>query len=73
MTITRRSIIAGAATMAALSRRPVRAQGGGKTPTIRIGVLTDLSGSYRDVVGPTAVTCVRQAVQEFTSGKDMNV
>ena len=73
MTITRRSVINGAATMAVLSRRPARAQGGGKTPTIRIGVLNDLSGTYRDSVGPTAVTCVRQAVQEFTAGKDMNV
>ncbi len=34
--------------------------------TIRIGVLTDLSGTYRDVTGPTSVACVRQAVAEFT-------
>jgi branched-chain amino acid transport system substrate-binding protein len=73
MTITRRGVIAGTAGIAALSRRPARAQAGGKAPTIRIGVLTDLSGTYRDSVGPTAVTCVRQAVQEFTAGKDMNV
>jgi branched-chain amino acid transport system substrate-binding protein len=73
MTITRRGVIAGTTAMAALSRRPARAQAGGKTPTIRIGVLTDLSGTYRDSSGPTTVTCVRQAVQEFTAGKDMNV
>src|SRR3712207_9276142 len=34
---------------------------------IRIGVLTDLSGTYRDVTGPTSVACVRQAVEEFTA------
>jgi branched-chain amino acid transport system substrate-binding protein len=30
-------------------------------------VLTDLSGNYRDVTGPTSVACVRQAVEEFTA------
>jgi branched-chain amino acid transport system substrate-binding protein len=34
---------------------------------IRIGVLTDLAGPYRDVTGPTSVACVRQAVEEFTA------
>jgi branched-chain amino acid transport system substrate-binding protein len=34
--------------------------------TIRIGVLTDLSGPYRDVTGPTSVACARLAVEEFT-------
>src|SRR3712207_2596013 len=34
---------------------------------IRIGVLTDLSGTYRDVTGPTSVACVRQAVEEFAA------
>ncbi|RAI58265.1 ABC transporter substrate-binding protein [Roseicella frigidaeris] len=36
--------------------------------TIRIGVLTDLAGPYRDVTGPTSVACVRQAVEEFAAG-----
>ena len=30
-------------------------------------MLTDLSGTYRDVTGPTSVACVRQAVEEFTA------
>src|SRR3712207_5660051 len=34
---------------------------------VRIGVLTDLSGPYRDVTGPTSVACVRQAVEEFAA------
>jgi branched-chain amino acid transport system substrate-binding protein len=35
--------------------------------TIRIGVITDMSGIYRDVSGPTTVACARQAVDEFTT------
>jgi branched-chain amino acid transport system substrate-binding protein len=35
--------------------------------TVRIGVLTDMSGPYRDVTGPTGVACARQAVAEFTA------
>jgi len=34
--------------------------------TIRIGVITDMSGVYRDLSGPTSVACTRQAVEEFT-------
>jgi len=34
-------------------------------PTIRIGVLNDQSGPYKDISGPVAVACVRQAVREF--------
>jgi branched-chain amino acid transport system substrate-binding protein len=49
--------------------RSARAQ----APLLRIGVLNDQSGPYRDDGGPTGVTCVRQAVQEFTAGKAMNV
>ena len=62
MTIRRRSILAaGAATLVAGRRARAAADG-----TLRIGVLTDLSGTYRDVTGPTSVACVRQAVAEFT-------
>jgi len=35
--------------------------------TIRIGVITDMSGIYRDVSGPVTVECTRQAVAEFTA------
>src|ERR1700760_4875264 len=39
------------------------------TPVIRIGVINDMSGTYRDQTGPTGVACAKQAVQEFnTSG-----
>ncbi|MCO6417546.1 ABC transporter substrate-binding protein [Siccirubricoccus sp. KC 17139] len=40
--------------------------------TIRIGVLTDMSGTYRDVNGPVSVACARLAVQEF-AGRGFDV
>jgi branched-chain amino acid transport system substrate-binding protein len=33
--------------------------------TIRIGVLTDMSGPFRDISGPTSVVAARTAVQDF--------
>ena len=35
--------------------------------TIRLGALTDISGPYRDVEGPTGTACARQAIAEFTA------
>ena len=64
MTLSRRTTLLGAATLPALGLlpfRPARAQAGG---TIKIGVLNDMSGVYRDISGPTSVACVRQAVQD---------
>ena len=60
MTISRRILLAGAA--AATTVRSVRAQ---DANTIRIGVLTDLSGQYRDNSGPTSVLAAHQAVEDF--------
>jgi branched-chain amino acid transport system substrate-binding protein len=34
-------------------------------PVLRIGVLTDLSGQYRDNAGPNSVVAARMAVEEF--------
>ncbi len=34
-------------------------------PVIRLAVLNDMGGPYRDTGGPTSVACVRQAVQDF--------
>ena len=62
MQLSRRAALgAGAATLA-LGRR-ARAQ----TAPIRIGLLTDFSGPYRDINGPTSVACLAQAVAEFTA------
>ncbi len=60
MILTRRTL-AGAATAAALLPRFGRAQ----TPGLKIGVLNDQSGPYRDDGGPTSAICTRQAVAEF--------
>ncbi|NOG69855.1 ABC transporter substrate-binding protein [Roseicella sp. DB1501] len=63
---TRRALLGASAAALPLASLPrARAQA---DETIRIGVLTDLSGPYRDVTGPTSVACVRQAVEEFTAG-----
>ncbi len=68
MELTRRQLMAGgvatATVMTGLSLAPpsVRAQ---QPDIIRIGVITDLSGIYRDVQGPTSVACARQAAEEF--------
>ncbi len=52
MSVSRRLLLGGAA---ALSAAPiVRARAQAKS-TISVGVLTDLSGTYRDNTGPTSV------------------
>jgi branched-chain amino acid transport system substrate-binding protein len=64
VTIQRRKILqaSAAATAAGLPWRTARAQ---SANTVRIGVLTDMSGPYRDINGPVSVACTRLAVQEF--------
>ena len=61
--INRRSLIASGVGAAALMPWRARAQA---DKTIRIGVITDMSGVYKDLSGPTSVACTRQAVEEFT-------
>jgi branched-chain amino acid transport system substrate-binding protein len=36
-----------------------------QAPAVRIGVLSDMSGPYRDISGPNCVVLARQAVQDF--------
>ena len=57
--LARRGLLAGTAAVAVAPR--ARAQGA----TIKIGVLNDMSGPYRDTGGPLSVACTRQAVKEF--------
>ncbi|MCA3342802.1 MAG: ABC transporter substrate-binding protein, partial [Roseomonas sp.] len=69
MNFTRRSLVnaaAGAAVVAPLGRK-THAQPATPSNTIRIGLLSDLSGPFRDISGPNGVACVRQAVQDFGS------
>ncbi len=51
---------------------PARAKA--QSTTIKIGVLNDQSGVYRDVSGPTATACVRQAVVDSgITAKGVNI
>jgi branched-chain amino acid transport system substrate-binding protein len=61
MTLSRRMLL-GAAAAASLPATRARAQAAN---TVRIGVLNDQSGPYRDTGGLTSAICTRQAVQEF--------
>jgi branched-chain amino acid transport system substrate-binding protein len=59
--------LAGAATgfgagLGGLPWRSARAQA---ATTVRLALLCDFSGMYRDVTGPTELACIRQAVAEF--------
>jgi branched-chain amino acid transport system substrate-binding protein len=60
MLLTRRNAIAASAGSLILPRI-----GRAQTPTIRIGVMNDQSGPYRDDGGPTGVVCAKQALVDF--------
>ena len=60
MQMSRRTLL-GSALAAGAAPFAVRAA---ETPVIRLGVLTDLSGPYRDTAGPGSVACARQAAEE---------
>ena len=61
MNVSRRLLLGSAAAAAALPNRRARAQAN----TIKIGVLNDQSGPYRDTGGLTSVACAKLAVEEF--------
>jgi branched-chain amino acid transport system substrate-binding protein len=70
MTLTRRALVAAAAAAVAPLPR-ARAE---ESNTLRIGVLTDMSGPYRDIAGPTSIACLHQAIEDFgAAGKGFNV
>ena len=72
MRIDRRTLLgtAAAATATVLPGMRARAQGA----SLKIGVLTDLSGPYKDLAGPQAVQCVYQAMEDFgVSAKGLKV
>jgi branched-chain amino acid transport system substrate-binding protein len=67
MSLDRRSLIkgaAGAATLPALGGLPWRSAKAQAANTIRLAVLNDQSGLYRDISGPGSTQAVRLAVQE---------
>ena len=64
MDITRRTAIGGLALAGVIQRRALAQT----ARPIRLGVLNDQSGPYRDGGGPTSTACVRQAMLEFGTG-----
>jgi branched-chain amino acid transport system substrate-binding protein len=71
MTVSRRSLLGAATIAAATPLIRLRAQG---TPTVRIGVLNDMSGPYLNITGSTSIACCKQALEDLgVSGKGLNV
>jgi branched-chain amino acid transport system substrate-binding protein len=70
MISTRRTLIGGAAALAVAPMSRPRAQGRVK---LTIGVLTDLSGTYRDNTGPTSLAATQLAVDEMKPHLDCDV
>ncbi len=64
MTVSRRTLIGSAAAVPLLGAARARAQGAN---VLKVGVLTDLSGAYRDLGGPVSTAASQQAVDEFAS------
>ncbi|MBX9751210.1 MAG: ABC transporter substrate-binding protein, partial [Roseococcus sp.] len=71
MTETTRRTLMGGIAAAPLLTAPLSARAQAAN-TIRIGVLTDLSGTFRDLNGPNTVAATRLAAQEF-AGRGFNV
>ena len=65
MTIKRRTLLGTAAAATAATTLPTvrRARAAGNV--IKLGVLTDMSGPYRDIGGPTAIACAKQAALDL--------
>jgi branched-chain amino acid transport system substrate-binding protein len=63
MKVSRRAVLGGVAA-ASLPLPSLRAE----EPKLKIGVLTDLSGPYRETTGQTSVICAQQAVEDFRAG-----
>jgi branched-chain amino acid transport system substrate-binding protein len=70
MISTRRTLIGGAAALSLAPMTGLRAQGRTK---LTIGVLTDLSGTYRDNTGPLSLAATKLAVAEMKSHLDCDV
>lgn len=70
MSISRRGLLGTAAAASATPILRARAQA---KPVIKLGVLTDLSGTYRDNTGPTSVAAAQLAIEEMKSHVDFDV
>jgi branched-chain amino acid transport system substrate-binding protein len=65
MTVNRRTLLGAAATAPLWGALPYRSARAQAANTIRIGVLNDQSGLYRDISGPGSTQAVRYAAQEL--------
>ncbi|WP_198369658.1 ABC transporter substrate-binding protein [Roseomonas rosulenta] len=63
--LNRRGLLGATAATAAFGALPYRSARAQAANTIKIGVLNDQSGLYRDVNGPGSVACVRQAIADL--------
>ncbi len=70
MRLSRRTLLSSAAALTAAPVVRARAQ---SKPVIRLGVLTDLSGTYRDNTGPTSVAAAQLAIEEMRPHLDFEV
>ena len=66
-TTDRRALLKAAAALPAAGGLPWRSARAQAANTIRIALLCDFSGTYRDVTGPTELACIRQAAAEFAN------
>ncbi|MFC7474876.1 ABC transporter substrate-binding protein [Dankookia sp. GCM10030260] len=71
-TTSRRGILKAAAALPAAGGLPWRSARAQAANTVKIALLCDFSGTYRDVTGPTELACIRQAAAEF-SNRGFNV
>ena len=67
MEISRRSLLGSAALGTAAVALPLSRARAQAKPVIKIGVLNDQSGPYRDTGGLTSVDCTKMAVAEFSA------
>ncbi len=65
MTLSRRNLMGASLLASAAPVGRAFAQPASGAGTIRMGVLEDMSGPYRDITGPTSVACTQQAIREF--------
>jgi len=73
MRIDRRTLLGTAAAATASVLPGMRARAA-EAPSLKIGVLTDLSGPYKDLAGPQAIQAAYQALEDYgVSGKGMKV
>jgi branched-chain amino acid transport system substrate-binding protein len=74
MALARRELIGSMAAAGIASTLPINYARAQAKPKIRIGVLNDMSGPYRDITGMGSVACTQQAVQDFgASSKGIEV